>query len=82
MKHVRLNTIDDFSTLNINDTILIIDKDNEVLNAIVSTTPHKHKLTPIYEMWVDVPKQNLELPIEINKYLNHVGWFKSIFKED
>lgn len=80
MKHIRLNTLEDFTELTINDTILIIDKDNEVLNAIVSVIPHKQIFT--YEMWVDIPTQNLELQIEINKYLSHKGWFRSIFKED
>lgn len=82
MKHIRLNTLDDFTTLSIDDNLLIIDKDNRMLNAIVSSKPYRYKFTSIYEMYVDVPDENLELPIQINKYLNHNGWFASIFKED
>lgn len=82
MNHKRLNTLNDFYTLSENDHVLIIDKDNKMLNAIILESPHRYKFTDIHEMWVDIPSENLELPIGINKYLNHNGWFRSIFKED
>lgn len=82
MNHKRLNTLNDFYTLSENDHVLIIDKDNKMLNAIILESPHRYKFTDIHEMYVDIADESLELQIEINRYLNHNGWFRSIFKED
>lgn len=75
----RLNTINDFKLLRQNDKIMIIDKNNEMLKGEVSCKLKRFILAQ--EIWVDIPEDNLELCIGVNKYLKHKGWFRSIFRE-